>query len=182
MNRTKAKQILENLKDNKENFNELTNSILEFCLENQNTESYLNLITRITEFEDTKYIITKVKIIDVAEIIPLDEISLYKDFLQEYYVNLYSEIFDVTRMKYLVKFTGEKVTWYEVLYETQKSVLSGRIVLQGEVGKIGDYDVYAYGIIVDPFVDTIQRISDNNDKIIDIKVENNRKRYYVERR
>lgn len=179
--RERTKQIIENLYSVRDKFDTLTRSVLEYCVGNDTTHSYTNLVTFVSKFKDTSNIISKFNIVDASQVILRVDMDDYEDFIQTKYIALFTKIFDIDKVKYLVKFYSNYDCWYEVIYETPKSINGGRIVLHGKVGKIEDIDIEAYGIIVDPFIDTIQKISDNNDKIIRIVKENNRKRYYVEK-
>jgi hypothetical protein len=181
MRREKAKNIITNLYSNIDRIDdELTRSILEFCVMNDNTHSYTNLITFVSNFENTQYIIQKFRILDVSQIVTIEDLGYYKSFLlMTEYEDLLFSVFN--SLKYLVKYANAEKTWYELLDEPPVKVNTNRIKIRGALGFDGDVYIFACRIILDTVSGLQEEIRKAKEEITNIKIENNRKRYYVKK-
>lgn len=178
MNRTRGKQIIENLSLIRKDFDELTRSILEYCLENKETKSYSNLVTFVTSLNNTENIKERFKIIDVSQIIDIDDVRNFQDFLIENsYLKLLGTMFD--KVKYLIKCCDGDHRWYELDEKPPQHVDTGRTVLYGEIGRIKDVYKFSCGALIDIISDLQKKIKENKDRIEKITIENKKKKYYV---
>jgi hypothetical protein len=173
-----AKNVINNLYENRERISDnLTLTILEFCVTHSNTFSCKNLIKFVVELENTKDIISRFRIIDPIQIIARVDAEAFESFLFDS-----GRLDMIEPLLYTTKFVVERSdrdnVWYE-LYEEEQTKGDSIIVLSGILKDSREDRRVARGIVSNTIVDLYSCISQYNQILLNVVEENGMIRYYV---